>query len=298
MNERDEPAYHDDVDLFRNALSFTQTETGFSGRLIEKDYYCSLLLRDLLLARVSALAFKGGTSLSKVHGDFYRLSEDLDFGISISVDAPRRERRKRVAALKEHLAEAPERVPCFRVVDSLQGFNNSTQYSGRISYRSLITGRDEFVKIEISVREPIIEAVEQLPARTLLTDPFRGAPAVDAISTVVLSCREAYAEKLRAALTRRDPAIRDFYDVDHAFRTDRIRQTDRRLIDLVRQKLAIPGNDPSDVSESKLAELRRQVDIHLKPVLRESDFARFDLDRAFETVKRFAEPLLSEKRRS
>ncbi|MCX7428980.1 MAG: hypothetical protein NTW96_25560 [Planctomycetia bacterium] len=42
--------YHEDVDLFREALSFTQSETGFSARLIEKDYYCSLLLQDMLAA--------------------------------------------------------------------------------------------------------------------------------------------------------------------------------------------------------------------------------------------------------
>jgi len=29
-------------------LSYTQSETGFSARLIEKDYYCSLVLEDLL----------------------------------------------------------------------------------------------------------------------------------------------------------------------------------------------------------------------------------------------------------
>jgi hypothetical protein len=35
-------------------------------------------------------------------------------------------------------------------------------------------------------------------------------------------------------------------------------------------------------------------DIEVKPVLRQTEFAGFDLDRAFETVRRLAEPLLSE----
>jgi hypothetical protein len=34
-------------------------------------------------------------------------------------------------------------------------------------------------------------------------------------STIPLSCHETYAEKLRAALTCREPAIRDFYGIDH-----------------------------------------------------------------------------------
>ena len=293
MSKRDDPAYHEDVDLFRDALSFTQSETGFSGHLVEKDYYCSLLLQDLLSARVPDLAFKGGTSLAKVHGDFYRLSEDLNFGISTPADAPRRDRSKRVDVLKGYFAKLPSRVPCFRVVDLLQGYNKSAQYSGRVSYPSSITGQDESVKVKISVREPIVEPVERLPARTLLVDPFRQTPVVETIVIPVLSCREAYAEKLRAALTRRDPAVRDFYDADYAFRTKRIRRTDPKLIDLVRQKLAIPGNERIDVSDDKLENLRRQVDVQLRPVLRERDFGEFDLDRAFETVKRFAAPLLS-----
>ena len=291
MTRHDRPAYHEDADLFRDALSFTQSETGFSARLVEKDYYCSLLLEDLLEAWMPDLAFRGGTSLSKVHGDFYRLSEDLDFGISTPVDAPRSQRSKRVAALKKHLAGLPKRMPCFQIVNPLRGYNNSTQYNVRVSYRSLLTGQDDFVKVEISVREPIIEPTEEIPARTLLKDPFRHVPVLDSIPVAALSCREAYAEKLRAALTRRDPAIRDFYDVDHAFRTRRIRPRDGRLIDLVRQKLATPGNEPIDVSEEKLEGLRKQVDIRLKPVLRERDLEKFDLDHAFEIARRFCRSL-------
>jgi len=78
MSSRDRPAYHEDADLFRDALSFTQSESGFRARLVEKDYYCSLLLEDFFAAGMPGLAFKGGTSLSKIHADFYRLSEDLD----------------------------------------------------------------------------------------------------------------------------------------------------------------------------------------------------------------------------
>ena len=39
--------------------------------------------------------------------------------------------------------------------------------------------------------------------------------------------------------------------------------------------------------------LRKQVDIRLKPVLRTSDFAGFDLDDAFAIVESFAKPFLS-----
>ena len=35
---------HEDVALFREAVQFTAAESGFVPRLIEKDYFCTLLL--------------------------------------------------------------------------------------------------------------------------------------------------------------------------------------------------------------------------------------------------------------
>ena len=188
-------AYHEDTDLFREALSFTQSETGFSARLVEKDYYCSLLLEDLFLTGGSGYAFKGGTCLSKVHSDFYRLSEDLDFGFSVPAEASRSLRSNTVKAMKEQLASLPKLLPSMRVAESLRGFNNSTQYIGQLCYRSQVTGQDETIKVEFSVREPILEPVERLPARTLLVDPFRHSPVIGPLAIPVLSRRETYAEK-------------------------------------------------------------------------------------------------------
>ena len=106
-----------------------------------------------------------------------------------------------------------------------------------------------------------------------------------------LSRDEAMAEKLRAALSRREVAIRDFYDVDHAVRLSLLRSDDMALLDLVRQKLAIPGNDLVDVSEQRLAALRRQLDAELRPVLREDEFGAFDLERTFAMIVRIAAAL-------
>ena len=52
---------------------------------------------------------------------------------------------------------------------------------------------------------------------------------VPAFSVPCLSRAEAMAEKLRAALSRRDVAIGDFYDVDHAVRRLGLRVRDQDL---------------------------------------------------------------------
>jgi predicted nucleotidyltransferase component of viral defense system len=286
---RREPiSYHEDAELFLAALSYTQAETGFSVRVIEKDYYCSVVLDDLLAISSPQWAFKGGTCLSKVHSDFCRMSEDLDFAFSVPVDVSRAKRSKIILPMKEHFATLTSRLACFTIAESLQGFNQSTQYIGALTYRSLATGQIESIKVEFSIREPILEPVERLPARALLVDPFRRAAVMAPVEIPSLSRRETYAEKLRAALTRRAPAIRDFYDIDHGVRSGRLKTADRLLIGLVRSKLTIPGNDPIDMSDEKRSSLSRQVQAQLRPVLREADFAAFDLDRAFGLVAQLA----------
>ena len=88
-------ALHEDVPLFREAVNFTASKTGFNPRLIEKDYFCTVLLAYLSERGGGRLVFKGGTCMAKVHTGFYRLSEDLDFTIPLPVDANRKQRVKR-----------------------------------------------------------------------------------------------------------------------------------------------------------------------------------------------------------
>ncbi len=276
--------YHRDAALFRAALGFTAAQTGFSERLIEKDYFCSVALADLYATDHTEIVFKGGTCLSKIHADFFRLSEDLDFAISTPTEASRGQRSRRLDGFKRHFAALPNRCDCLRIDQSLRGFNNSLQYGARLAYRSVVTGQDDYLKVEVSVREPIIEPHATLLARTMLRDPFRKAAAVKPFAARVLTAREAYAEKLRAALSRREPAIRDFFDLDHAFANGVVSASDAPLLRLLRDKLAIPANEPVDVSAAKLARLRAQLDTDLRPVIRDDDFRRFDLDRAFQYV--------------
>jgi predicted nucleotidyltransferase component of viral defense system len=228
--------------------------------------------------------FKGGTCLSKIHSSFFRLSEDLDFALSTPTDATRGQRKRRIAGFKEHFSAFPTGQSCFRIDEPLRGFNTSVQYGARLAYMSVISGEDEFIEIEVSVREPVVEPHDSLPARTLLLDPFRGTPAVAPFETSVLTLREAYAEKLRAALSRREPAIRDFFDLDHAVAAGQLNLTDSQLIALLKTKLSVPSNDAIDMSAEKLEALRAQVETQLRPVLREADLASFDVQRAFKRV--------------
>jgi predicted nucleotidyltransferase component of viral defense system len=271
-------SYHDSPRRFRDALNRTASETGLSERLIEKDYYCSLLLHDFTVLFGQGLVFKGGTCLSKVHTEFFRLSEDLDFGTSVKPDASLSQRRLKAVPIKERLAGVVARLPCFSEVVALTGKNNNKQYNGELAYRSLVTGEREPIKIEVSLREEVLLPTAQLEAKTLLIDPLSNTAALSPVVVCALSLQEAYAEKARAALTRRDPAIRDFFDIDNAIQKGLLKHLDADFLQLVSQKLAVT-EDLVDPSPDRIVALARQIETQLKPVLRTADYEGFVLDR-------------------
>jgi predicted nucleotidyltransferase component of viral defense system len=288
MSKTEPISAHEDETLFREALRFTTEESGFAPRLIEKDYFCTLLLDYFSTAAGAELVFKGGTCLTKVHSELYRLSEDLDYTISVPVDVPRSERSRRIEPAQAALSRLNKAAPVFRVIDALRGANKSTQYLAVVEYHSALTQQGETIKIEVSLREPLLMPVLNGAAHTMLRSPLTNNPMVRPITVRCIAKAEALAEKFRAALSRRHPAIRDFYDIDHAVRKGGLNPKNAELVKQVRRKLSVPGNDPLAVSDERLAALRRQIESQLRPVLRERDFAEFDLDRAFKIVLEMA----------
>jgi len=282
--------FHEQAEMFRDALALTRQRTGFVARLIEKDYFCTLLLEYLAEASPE-LVFKGGTCLSKIHADFYRLSEDLDFVIPMATDAPRSQRSRKAVPLKAVFTALPQRLPCFRLAEPLTGANSSTQYNAAIGYTALASGQKETIRVEIGLREPLLLPALEGAAQTILLDPVSRNRLLNPVPVRCLSKSEAFAEKFRAALSRREVAVRDFFDLDYAVRKLGLRPHDAELIGLVRQKLAVRGNEPVDVSAARLAELKPQVGAQLQPVLRGVDFAEFDVERAFQLVSTMADKL-------
>lgn len=281
---------HEDVVFFQEALNFTAAQTGFSSRLIEKDYFCTVLLAHLAAAD-TPVVFKGGTCLAKVHAEFYRLSEDLDFVIPMPETSSRSQRSLQAAGLKKTFASVPRGLSVFRVAEPFRGFSQSRQYTGSVGYASLTSNTEERIKIEVGLREPLITRAVAGSARTLLLDPVSGDALVPPVTLTCISTTEAFAEKFRAALTRREIAIRDFYDIDYAVTKLGIEPLDAEFARMVAQKLAVSGNDPIDISEEHLSQLQGQLNTRLRSVLRQRDFEEFDLDRAISTIVEMARKL-------
>jgi predicted nucleotidyltransferase component of viral defense system len=291
MDEVNFPYPHDaDRAIFRDALAHSEATTGFTATLIEKDYYCSLILQYFFDGDTS-LVFRGGTCLSKVHTDFYRLSEDLNFIIPVPVDTSRYQRRAKMEPVKRIFNKLSKVVPGIAISEVFKGHNESRQYIGCIEYQSAIIETQESIKLEVGLREPLIKSSVSNEARTIVVNPFSDRSLLPTFSVRAMAVREAYAEKARAAMTRREPAIRDFFDMFHAVHKMGLKLHDREFLDMVRRKLDVPGNDPVDVSKERKRELDRQLDGQLKPVLRPADFVWFNLNEAFEIVCNIAKDL-------
>ena len=281
--------FHEDSDLFVESLNFTATETAFLPRLIEKDYFCSVLLEYLMTD--DTLVFKGGTCLTKAYLGFYRLSEDLDFVIPTPIDATRTQRSHLAAGIKRAFNAITDVLPVFRIAQPMTGSNNSTQYIGIVTYTSPYSSQQDTIKIEVGLREPLLLPKTAAACATILLDPVSRQPMVQAVKAGCIDRQEAYAEKYRAALSRREAAIRDFFDIDYAIQNNDLNPEDKNLILMVREKLAIPGNEPANISNERKQSLQRQLDTQLKPVLRNKDFRNFDLERAFHAAERMVERL-------
>jgi predicted nucleotidyltransferase component of viral defense system len=186
------------------------------------------------------LTFKGGTCLCKIHGDFYRLSEDLDFTISTPTTATRAARSASAAPLKRIIADIPNRLRGFQIAQALTVSNNSQQYNAEVVYASLVTGQRETIRIEIGLREPNLAEVHLGSCKTVVLSAINNQPLVELYEVQCLSYSEAMAEKMRAALSRREVAIRDFYDLDHAVRHANFNPRDAEILRLLRQKLEVP----------------------------------------------------------
>jgi predicted nucleotidyltransferase component of viral defense system len=280
---------HEDVSLFQEAVNLTAARTGHSAQLIEKDYLCSVMLA--YLAGTDGLVFKGGTCLSKVLLGFHRLSEDMDFAFSLPCKTGGKTRSETIAPLKKLLSAINKELLIFKGHDSLRGSNNSCQYNGAVRYRSLLSGVTEQIAIEVSLREPLLTPVVTGSAKSILLNPVTEKPFVAEVPFSCISLQEALAEKVRAALTRREVAVRDFYDLHHVMKHTAFNYQQKSFLKLVRQKLATPGTDPVNTTSQKLSELRRQVETRLKPVLRPMDLERFDLDEAYALTTEIAAKL-------
>lgn len=291
MNKIKYPEDYLNIEEFESSINYTVSETGFRAELIEKDYFCSLLLYYFYNNIKNKLIFKGGTCLNKVYMDFYRLSEDLDFTIPVELNISRSERSKSIKSFKIIYNEIEKNIDAFKIKENLKGYNDSRQYIGLIQYNSVITGQPGSIKVEVGLREPLLDKSFYKKAKTLLSEPYYGISFINDLKVVSLSLIEAMSEKVRAALTRKEIAIRDFYDIYYAINKGFLNIQDEKFIKLVKLKLDYTNDPIIDINDKIKSFLLKQLNSRLKPILRKKDYDEFNLDAAIKYILKIKKSL-------
>ena len=282
---------HNDKEEFLRVLERTSGQTGFPLRLLEKDYYITVVL-----SRINELSndlvFKGGTCLSKIYYSYYRLSEDLDFTLKIPLDnITRTIRRKAIQPIKESIKSFARNFDMSIEGIEKAGHNRSTQYIFYLDYHSVVLDKKESIKLEIGLRFNPILTTEKHRVSHKFLHPFTKEPLFDAGSVNCLSLKELVAEKLRASAVRDVIAGRDFYDLWYLLRTG-FDFKDKEILTLFKKKLKEDGF-PSDLkkyrinlgrSDKEIDDIKTRVEDELFPVLTFHERKVFDMQKVLNIL--------------
>ena len=274
-----------DREKLEKIIPFIAEKYNFRFEIIEKDYYLTLILNSVESHLSDKIVFKGGTLLNKIHLNYHRLSEDIDFTyFSLEGLETRSKRSRAITPIREKMPELLKLLELKSEKPKGEGFNNSTQYVFNISYPSFISGKDENIKLEISLKAPPIEK----PVHNVIThfykDPFTGEDLIPKNKILSLTLNEAVAEKLKAAITRKDVAIRDYYDLWFISEA-KFDFKDRHFLSIFKKKLEAEKyrenySNNFGLDQQSIELLHKQVETELIPVIRVGE--SFNLDKVFE----------------
>ena len=244
---------------------------------LEKDFLLTLILIKFW-EKYKDLVFKGWTCLNKVYFPYFRLSEDLDFVLDMDLGR---------SARKTLLKEYEENFVNDLAVLGLTLRDERTKYDEyrlamfTFEYQSTINNSLQTIKIDISLKGRLSLWAKPGKIQSIFIDSVYEEPIFSQDHTIsCIDLTESIAEKMRAALTRREPAIRDFFDIwyvrsfsDFDFERDEFRS-------LLRQKLAEVQYEYT--LETNYDLLRRQIETDLRPVL--TDNYGFDFDTIYTFI--------------
>lgn len=243
----------------------------------EKDFLLTLILIKFW-EKYKDLVFKGWTCLNKVYFPYFRLSEDLDFVLNMEIG-----RNARKTILKEYEENFIKDLSILGITlrEERTKFDEYRLAMFTFEYRSIINQSLQTIKIDISLKGRLSLWAKPGKIQSIFIDSVYEEPLFSQDHTIsCIDLTESIAEKMRAALTRREPAIRDFFDIwyvrsfsDFDFESDEFRS-------LLRQKLAEVQYEYTLENNKSL--LERQIVTDLKPVL--TDNYGFDFDTIYTFI--------------
>ena len=197
---------HEDQKSFTAAVNLAGKYFQIPPRIIEKDYYVTMILRELS-SRLPFMVFKGGTSLSKCYQVIDRFSEDID--ITTDTKLTQGQMRKLKAEIQNIADKLGLQIPNIGETRSRQRFN---RYD--LTYRSILNYKNDncissSVILETAFAEVSFPTV-RLPVRSYIGNMMQ-TEAPEAIHGYGLSPFEMKVQRIDRTFADKVFAICDYY---------------------------------------------------------------------------------------
>lgn len=196
---------------FLDILKISNTKK-FDRFKFEKDFILTLILIKFG-EKYPDLVFKGWTCLNKVYFPYFRLSEDLDFVLDVDLG-----RTARKILLREYEENFVDDLTLLGLTlrDEQTKFDEYKLAMFTFEYQSAIDSSIQTIKIDMSLKWRLSLPPKPGKIQSIFIDSIYEDSLFSQEHTITcINLTESLAEKMRAALTRREPAIRDFFDISY-----------------------------------------------------------------------------------
>jgi len=240
---------------------------------LEKDFLLTLILSKFW-KQYPELIFKWWTCLNKIYFPYFRLSEDLDFVINKN---PWRAARKTLLKGYEDNFIQDLKILWLTLREERTKFDEHKLAMFTFEYQSILDDSIQTVKVDISLKASLTLPSLEKEIKAIYKDTVLEEIIFQNNYINCIDLKESVAEKIRAWLTRKTPAIRDFFDIRYIKHNSDFDFQDPELKKLIIKKLEdvnfeytvniedIKNNDK--INNYNL--LKMQIETDLKPVLKD-----------------------------
>jgi len=178
---------------------------------VEKDLFLTRLIWALAGVHGERLLLKGGTCLSKCDLGYHRMSEDVDLVIPGQPQADRGSNYRRMNVVARSLGRLESSVGTRLLSFDGERHERGAHALWELRYPSaFLPERSSVIVVEAAIRPALLPPRRASLRQILSADAVAG---YEAAYCWALDASEVRAEKVRAAFTREEREIRDFYDL-------------------------------------------------------------------------------------
>lgn len=222
---------HEEQQLFKEAIDLVVSKTGISSEVVEKDYYVTMILRELS-KKLDFIVFKGGTSLSKCHKAINRFSEDIDITVDTAISQGKKKK------VKDALKEVAEMLRLDILnIEETQSRRDYNCYN--IAYRSVLPTVADYLKSTVLLETSYM--VVSFPVEEMEVSNYIGEMMLEeAPESIEEFCLEPFkmkVQKLDRTLVDKIFAICDYY------LQDKVKQHSRHLYDIYKLSPLVEKDD-------------------------------------------------------